>query len=97
MFLECTGQRGAGPTVILATGPWDWWRPGWALVQSSVSEFARVCSYDPLGAGESDRVPGSHPVSEVVENMHDLFRAAADPQPLHPGRQFAGRGAYPPV
>jgi pimeloyl-ACP methyl ester carboxylesterase len=82
MFLECTGESHAGPTVILATGRGTGSYQGWALVQSRVSEFARVCSYDPLGAGESDHVPGSHPVSEVVENMHDLFHSAQLPSPF---------------
>ena len=82
MFLECTGESHAGPTVILATGRGTGSYHGWALVQSPVSEFARVCSYDPLGAGESDHVTGSHPVSEVVENMHDLFHSAQIPGPF---------------
>ncbi len=82
MFLECTGESHAAPTVILATGRGTGSYQGWARVQSRVSEFARVCSYDPLGAGESDHVPGSHPVSEVVENMHDLFHSAQIPGPF---------------
>ncbi len=82
MFLECTGESHATPTVILATGRGIGGYPGWALVQSRVSEFARVCSYDPLGAGESDHVPGPHPVSEVVENMHSLFHFAQIPSPF---------------
>ena len=84
MFLECTGESHAAPTVILATGRGTGSYQGWALVQLRVSEFARVCSYDPLGAGESDHVPvpGSHPVSEVVENMHDLFHSAQIPSPF---------------
>jgi pimeloyl-ACP methyl ester carboxylesterase len=82
MFLECTGEPHAEPTVILATGRGTGSYQGWALVQSRVSEFARVCSYDPLGVGESDHVPGSHPVSEVVENMHDLFHSAQISSPF---------------
>jgi pimeloyl-ACP methyl ester carboxylesterase len=82
MFLECAGESHAGPTVILATGRGTGSYHGWAPVQSWVSEFARVCSYDPLGAGESDHVPGSHPVNEVVENMHDLFHSAQIPGPF---------------
>jgi pimeloyl-ACP methyl ester carboxylesterase len=82
MFLECTGKSNAAPTVILATGRGIGSYQGWALVQSRVSEFARVCSYDPLGAGKSDHVPGSHPVSKVVENMHDLFHSAQIPGPF---------------
>ncbi|HEY3989484.1 MAG TPA: alpha/beta fold hydrolase [Acidobacteriaceae bacterium] len=82
MFLECTGESHQGPTVILATGRGIGSYQGWALVQSRVAAFAHVCSYDPLGAGKSDHVPGTHPVSEVVEEMHDLFHSAQLPQPF---------------
>jgi pimeloyl-ACP methyl ester carboxylesterase len=81
MFLECTGESHGKPTVILATGRGLGSYQNWSLVQSRVSEFSRVCSYDPLGFGESDHVPGDHAISEVVENMHDLFHSAQLPDP----------------
>ena len=81
MFIECTGESHGKPTVILATGRGLGSYQDWSLVQSRVSEFARVCSYDPLGFGESDHVQGDHPISEVVENMHDLFHSAQVPGP----------------
>ena len=81
MFIECTGESHGKPTVILATGRGLGSYQDWSLVQSRVSEFARVCSYDPLGFGESDHVPGDHSVSEVVDNMHDLFLSAQLPGP----------------
>ncbi len=81
MFLECTGESHGKPTVILATGRGLGSYRDWSLVQSRVSEFARVCSYDPLGYGKSDHVQGDHPISEVVENMHDLFHSARLPGP----------------
>jgi pimeloyl-ACP methyl ester carboxylesterase len=81
MFLECTGESYGKPTVILATGRGFGSHKDWSLVQSRVSEFARVCSYDPLGFGESDHFSGDHSISEVVENMHDLFHSAQLPAP----------------
>ena len=81
MFLECTGESHGKPTVILATGRGLGSYQDWSLVQSRVSAFARVCSYDPLGFGESDHVPGDHAISEVVENMHELFYSAQLPRP----------------
>jgi pimeloyl-ACP methyl ester carboxylesterase len=81
MFLECTGESHGKPTVILATGRGLGASQDWSLVQSRVSEFARVCSYDALGVGQSDHVPGDHSISEVVENMHDLFHSAQLPGP----------------
>ncbi|MGA8529840.1 MAG: alpha/beta fold hydrolase, partial [Acidobacteriaceae bacterium] len=82
MFLECAGETDRSPTVILATGRGLGSYQAWSLVQSRVALFARVCSYDPLGAGRSDRVGGTHPVSEVVSNMHDLFHNAGIQEPL---------------
>jgi pimeloyl-ACP methyl ester carboxylesterase len=81
MFLECTGESHGKPTVILATGRGLGASQDWSLVQSRVSEFARVCSYDALGVGQSDHVPGDHSISDVVENMHDLFHSAQLPGP----------------
>jgi len=76
MFLECSGDPLHGPTVILATGRGLGSYEAWSLVQARIAPFAHVCSYDPLGYGKSDHVPGDHPVDEVAANMHDLFSAA---------------------
>jgi alpha/beta hydrolase fold len=81
MFIECTGEFHGEPTVILTTGRGLGSYQDWSLVQSRVSKFARVCSYDPLGFGESDHVPGDHSIDEVVENMNDLFHSAQLPDP----------------
>jgi pimeloyl-ACP methyl ester carboxylesterase len=82
MFLECEGESSSGPTVILATGRGLGAYQAWNLVQSRVAAFARVCSYDPLGTGRSDHVPGIHTVSEVVSNMHDVFHNVGLPEPF---------------
>jgi pimeloyl-ACP methyl ester carboxylesterase len=76
MFLECSGDPHPGPTVILATGRGLGSYEAWSLVQARITPFAHVCSFDPLGYGKSDHVPGDHPVDEVAANMHDLFSAA---------------------
>ena len=46
LHLNCTGK--SGPTVVLIAGAGDF-SFDWGLVQSSVSRFARVCSYDRAG------------------------------------------------
>jgi pimeloyl-ACP methyl ester carboxylesterase len=84
MFLECSGDQAAGPTVILATGRGLGTADSWALVQQKVSSSIRICSYDAIGAGRSDHVqenPQFRPIDKVVSEMHDLFQAGQLKQP----------------
>jgi pimeloyl-ACP methyl ester carboxylesterase len=85
MFLECSGDPNAKPTVILATGRGLGTASSWALVQQKVLPSIRTCSYDAIGAGRSDHVqeahPESRPIDQVVSEIHDLFQAAQLKQP----------------
>jgi pimeloyl-ACP methyl ester carboxylesterase len=76
MFLECSGPGESPPTVILANGRGLGTADSWALVQQKVAPSIRVCSYDAMGAGRSDRVQESHAIDRVASEMHDLFEAA---------------------
>ena len=65
-------------TVILATGRGIGDHTGWVPLQTEVSKFARVCSYDPLGTGRSDRQPSTADptatnIDALVDEMHNLF------------------------
>lgn len=67
-------------TVILATGRGIGDHTGWVPLQTEVSKFARVCSYDPLGTGKSDRQPSAaNPtatnIDALVDEMHNLFES----------------------
>ena len=59
VFLSCWEPREIHKinTVILATGRGIGDHTGWTPVQSAVSQFARVCSYDPLGAARATLSP----------------------------------------
>jgi pimeloyl-ACP methyl ester carboxylesterase len=84
MFLECSGNANAGPTVILATGRGLGTADSWALVRQKMSPSIRTCSYDAMGAGRSDHVqepPQSRPIDQVILEMHDLFQTARLKQP----------------
>lgn len=79
MFLECSGEAIATPTVILANGRGLGTADSWARVQQNVDPSIRVCSYDAMGVGQSDHVQGNpqfRPIDQVVEDMHGLFQAA---------------------
>jgi|GEM_PF-1696991 len=80
MFLECSGDPSAEPTVILANGKGLGTADAWAKVQQLVPPSIRTCSYDAIGAGQSDHVQQPHPelrpIDQVVSEMHDLFQTA---------------------
>jgi pimeloyl-ACP methyl ester carboxylesterase len=76
--LKCTGS--GSPAVILDTGlgvP----AAGWDLVQPSVAQFTRVCSYDRAGYGWS--TPGLMPRTseQIVKELHALLTAAGEKGP----------------
>jgi pimeloyl-ACP methyl ester carboxylesterase len=72
---------GAGtPTVIVENGSSSF-SIDWALVQSRVSVFTRICTYDRAGFAWSDRGPEDNTVEETVDDLHLLLRRAAVPPP----------------
>jgi pimeloyl-ACP methyl ester carboxylesterase len=86
MFIECTGDQDAVPTVILATGRGLGTADGWTKVQERVRPSIRVCSYDAFGAGRSDHLPNDahperRPIDQVLSDVHALFQAASLKQP----------------
>jgi pimeloyl-ACP methyl ester carboxylesterase len=86
MFLECSGNQDAVPTVILTTGRGLGTADAWAKVQERVRQSIRVCSYDAFGAGHSDHLPNDahperRPIYKVVSDAHALFEAAHLKQP----------------
>jgi pimeloyl-ACP methyl ester carboxylesterase len=88
IFLSCWEPREIHGiyTVILTTGSGIGDHTGWIPLQTEVSKFARVCSYDPLGAGKSDPKPAkTNPeeanIDELVNEMHTLFDTAQLPKP----------------
>lgn len=79
MFLNCTGKA-PGPTVILEAGTGDS-SEVWSAVQKEVEQFSKVCSYDRLGLGKSDKLASAHTADEIAADLHQLLRAASVPEP----------------
>jgi pimeloyl-ACP methyl ester carboxylesterase len=75
MFLNCTGDA-SGPTVVLEAGTGDT-SEVWNTVQKQVDKLARVCSYDRLGLGKSDKLASPHTADEIVSDLHQLLHAAS--------------------
>lgn len=88
LHLDC---RGAGsPTVVLSAGAGDF-SLDWALVQSEVARFTRVCSYDRGGEAWSDLGPKPRTMSQEVFDLHRLLSAAGEHPPyLMVGQSLGG-------
>jgi pimeloyl-ACP methyl ester carboxylesterase len=84
MFIECSGDENAIPTVILASGRGLGAADAWAKVQERVRPSIRICSYDAIGVGRSDPYqphPELRPINQVESEMYALFKAAGLKQP----------------
>src|SRR5579883_1553971 len=76
----CTGS--GGPTVLVVGGGFS---VDWSLVQSGVSEFTTLCTYDVAGTAWSDPRPESRgPLTcrKRVSEIHRLIEAGQLPTPL---------------
>lgn len=81
LFLNCQGKSSAVAVVLIAGGGGD--TDTWDKVQSLVSQFTHVCSYDRLGLGRSEPLKDGtvQSVGQVVTNLEDLLKAADVPPP----------------
>ena len=87
LHLNCTGS--GSPTVVLSAGAGDF-STDWALVQSKVAAFTRVCSYDRSGAAWSDLGPKPRTLDQEVFDLERLLRAAGEHGPYIVGGQSLG-------
>jgi hypothetical protein len=53
----------------------------WGKVQAKASTFARVCSYDRAGFGDSDESPQPQSADEIIGDLHTLLAAAGEKPP----------------
>jgi pimeloyl-ACP methyl ester carboxylesterase len=50
----------------------------WALIQPSITDKTRVCSYDRAGLSWSDSGPADETVEQTIADLHTLLRAAGE-------------------
>src|SRR6185437_2723170 len=78
LHLNCTGS--GSPTVVLSAGAGDF-STDWALVQTKVAAFTRVCSYDRSVAAWSDLGPKPRTIYQEVFDLERLLKAAGEHAP----------------
>lgn len=91
MHIYCTGTFTPGnPVVILESGAGENLYNFLAL-QSRISEFARVCSYDRSGIGWSETASAVRTAGQKADELHQLLISAGVPGPyLLVGHSFGG-------
>lgn len=93
LFLNCTGspQTAGQPAVILLSGG-NRTATTWEQAQPGIAKFARVCSYDRMGEGQSDQsIPVIQSTGEVVEDLHSLLlNAGVKPPYILVGHSIGG-------
>ena len=82
LSIDCDGEATRSATVVLIAGGGRT-ATDWAKVQPAVASFARVCSYDRAGFGESDKATVKlQSVDEVVDDLDGLLKASGEKRPF---------------
>ena len=88
LHVNCTG-RGA-PTVVVENGLGDF-SFDWALVQSRVAAFTRICTYDRGGYAWSDPGPKPRTFGQLNLELHDALEKLGEKGPfVVVGHSFGG-------
>jgi len=88
MHLLCTGQ--GSPTVVVEAGIGDI-STDWVLIQTAVSKFTRICTYDRPGYAWSEPGPLPRTYPQINLDLHELLAAAKERGPfVLVGHSFGG-------
>jgi pimeloyl-ACP methyl ester carboxylesterase len=88
LHIHCVGS--GDPTVILEAGAGGNWLD-WSLVQESIAEFTRVCSYDRAGFGWSEGNNQPLAAQRVAADLNTLLtNASVDPPYALVGHSVGG-------
>lgn len=70
LHIRCTGS---GDTTVLLIAGWGEGSEAWAVVEPTIAERARVCTYDRFGTGTSDRPPTTQTFETQAADLHELL------------------------
>lgn len=88
MYIDCRGED--RPTVLIDVGI-GMASASWLGIVETVAPHTRICIYDRSGYGYSGPGPGERTTKQIVEELHDLIRAARLPGPyILVGHSFGG-------
>jgi pimeloyl-ACP methyl ester carboxylesterase len=100
LHLNCSGS--GGPTVVVENGLGDF-SFDWVLVQSRVSHFTRICTYDRAGYAWSDPGPKPRTLAQLNLELRDALSKLGEKGPfVLVGHSYGGPVArnfamtYPP-
>jgi len=79
LHVNCTGK--GSPTVVVENGLGDF-SFDWILVQSRVSHFARICTYDRAGYAWSDPGPKPRTFSQINLELRDALSRLGERGPF---------------
>ena len=86
--LRCTGS--GAPTVVLMSGLSSW-SPVWYKTQPVIAQKTRVCAFDRASYGFSDPAPRPQILTDTVNDLHAVLKAAPIPEPyVLVGHSFGG-------
>jgi len=80
LYLHCTGK--GSPTVVLEAGLGDDSTMWDGILAQAGTIGTRVCAYDRLGLGQSDRTGKMRTLDEVARDLHGLVVAAEVERPF---------------
>jgi len=88
MHLFCTGS--GSPTVVVEAGIGDI-STDWVFIQTAVSKFTRICTYDRPGYAWSEPGPLPRTYPQINLDLHELLAAANERGPfVLVGHSFGG-------